>query len=259
MRISEKLEKVKVNIDQNSPFDSKETKRITDKWFQKVPRAVEICLQGYGFDRKKVLDIGCAYGQSLLFWGIESEGIDVQPNAIELCTAMGRKIYNINVENGFLPHMRDAYEAVYSSNLIEHLVAPHLYLVRLHSILREGGLLAIAHPVVPAFPIRKIWEMLGFKGWKAVEHVNFFTPETIKLTLSFSGFEVIKQYNLGLPNLFFLRQLFRPISIQCLSICRKVDHFKYNWRRDRFYDPDWGSDLDYFHIKEQTPSVIDDD
>ncbi|GEM_PF-1969286 len=257
MQISDKLAKIVAEINQKSPFDAKETKRIIDKWFQKVPKAAQICLRRYGFDQKKVLDIGSAFGQSLLFWGEESEGIDVQLPTLEFLTAMGKKMYNLNVENGFLPQMRDSYDVVYTSNLIEHLVAPHLYLVRLHALLRPGGLLAIAHPVVPVFPIRKIWELFGFNGWKAVEHVNFFTPETIKLTLAFSGFKVIKQYNLGLPNLFFLHQLFRSASIQCLSICQKDDHFKYHSLRYQMYDPVWADDLDYLRslpIVEKTSS-----
>lgn len=241
-------------IAERTPFDEKETSRILNKFFQRVPKAVAVCLRDYGFDRKKVLDLGSSFGQSLLYWGPDSEGVDVQPDTDEFGQAMGRRMYHINIEVGFPSSMNASYDAVYTSNLFEHLIAPHLFLARVHAVLRPKGILAIAHPVVPAFPFRVLLERAGFCGWRAVEHVNFFTPETSKLTLEYAGFRVLRQYNLGLPNYLGLRWLLRPLSIQCLSIVEKVEKYQYHPRRDRIYDPEWARDTDHFRNIENVPA-----
>ncbi len=69
---------IKKFIKERSPFDESETNQIIDKFFSSIPSDIKILSQHYQFDEKKVLDIGCAYGQSLLYWGEDSEGIEVQ-------------------------------------------------------------------------------------------------------------------------------------------------------------------------------------
>jgi SAM-dependent methyltransferase len=246
MDIATRLATTRDRIAAQSPFDAKETARITNKWFHHIPRSVVVCLDKYQFDQKKVLDIGSSFGQSLLFWGKESEGVDIQPDTSEFCQAMGHKIHHINMEDGFPAEMKGQFDAVYTSNLFEHLLAPHLFLLRAHSLLRPGGLLAIAHPVVPTFPFRSILEAMGMSGWLAAEHVNFFTPRTAKLTFEYGGFKVLQQYNLGLPDAPGLRSLLRPVSIQCLSICQKIDGYQYTKHRDPLYDPSWAADSNHF-------------
>lgn len=70
---------------------------------------------------------------------------------------MGYPTHRLNVEDdlGRLPV--GAFGAVHSHNLIEHLVAPHLFLVRCHTLLAEDGLLALGHPVVPPSIVRRVW------------------------------------------------------------------------------------------------------
>lgn len=238
---------IKKLIKDRSPFDKKETSRILDKYFGSIPADVKILVRNHQFDRKKILDIGCSYGQSLLYWGKKSEGIEIQGQEIKFLKSLNRIVHGLNVEDGFLGLKKNNYDAIYSNNLIEHLVAPHLFLVRLHSLLKSGGVLAICHPVVPPFPFRNLWKLLGYHGWTAVEHINFFTPQTIKLTLERAGFKIKNQYSPGINRIRpALSKICAPLGNRLLSVCQAVDKFKYNPKRLAEFDPSWGGDLKYF-------------
>ena len=57
-----------------------------------------------------------------------------------------------NVEDG-LPDFGRQFDGIFCSNLLEHLVAPHLFLLRLHDLLAEDGRLFIHVPTMPPFPL----------------------------------------------------------------------------------------------------------
>ncbi len=233
----------------NSPFDPKETDRIVNKFFGATPRLVRILWNQYGFGGKKVLDIGSSYGQSFFYWGDQSEAMEISSRMSSLITLQGRKNHLINVEDGFPPELKGSFDAVFTNNLFEHLVAPHLFLTRIHAILRPGGILAIGHPLTPPFPLNHLWRALGFYGWLEMEHVNFFTPQTAKLTLERGGFEVMAQHFSLFSRNRLLSRLTVPLGLHCLSVCKKIDGYKYEDIRQPMFDPAWGGDLNHFRDK----------
>jgi SAM-dependent methyltransferase len=181
-------------IKEKSSFSKEETERIIKFFFHKVPRSVQILSKRYDLANKKVLEIASAYGQTLLYWGSGSEAVEIEPEYIKFLNNLDRKTYSLNVEDGFDGIPAENYDVIFSSNLFEHLVAPHFFIARLYSLLKPGGLLIVAHPVVPTVFVRKLWTWIGYQGWSAVEHVNFFTPETARLTLEVGGFKVLEQF-----------------------------------------------------------------
>ncbi len=218
-----------------------------NKFFNSVPTSVRILVQNHQFDKKKVLDIGCSYGQTLLYWREDSEGVEIQYHMVELVKALGRKVHVLNVEDQFQGLSCESYDAIYTNNLIEHLVSTHLFLARLHSLLKPGGILAIGHPIVPPYLFRNLWNLFGYRGWFAVEHINFFTPQTAKLTLERAGFKVKHQYFPGVGRIHpALSKMCVSIGIHLLSICQRIDEFKYNPKRLTEFDPSWASDLTRF-------------
>lgn len=230
-------------IREKSCFDATETTRIINKFFNRVPNSVNLLVKECDFHTKKVLDIGCFYGQTLLYWGENSEGVDVSEKAIRFLKGLGINGYNFNVENDFNLLQDKKYEAIHCNNLIEHLVAPHLFLTRLYSILDANGVLAIGLPVVPSF-ISFLWKKINFRGWLADDHVNFFTLETIKLTLERAGFKVVGQYSPGLYKFSsLLSKLCVKFTPHCLLICKKNNDFKYDKTRNSKFNPLWASEL----------------
>ena len=245
--VAEKLFEIRELIKERSPFDQEETSRIAEKFFKPPSSSVKMVLRDCRLDKKKVLDIGCSYGQSLLYWGPDSEGIEVSDKRVEFLRALGRTVHQLNVEEGFPGFMIGAYDAIYTDNLIEHLVSTHLFLVRLHSLLKPGGTLVIGHPVVPPRMLGSIWRLFGYRGWLAVQHVNFFTHQTARHTLERAGYVVEHQYFPRVASVSrTLSKIAAPIGVHVISICRRIDEFKYDPKKiDEGY-PSWASDLLYF-------------
>jgi len=230
-------------IREQSPFDEEATERIIVKYFKSTPSIVRMLYNKERFYDKKVLDIGCCYGSSLLYWGRESEGFDCNDKFLSFVHALGNKVHKGNAEDGFSFLGSERYDAIYTNNLIEHIVAPHLFLVRLFALLKPGGVLAIGHPVVAPQPFRFLLNAIGKKGHLAVEHINFYTPRTARLCLERSGFHVEKQYFSSIAALPLLSSLTVPFGHHCLSICRKIDGYKYHPKRAKEFDPEWAGDL----------------
>ena len=245
-KMLEKKIAIRKSIKESSPFCKEETERILKKFFNKVPNSTKILVEKYDFDRKKVLEIGCMYGQTLLYWGGTSEGVDIYEPAVKFLRSLGRRVNVFNVEDGFDKLKDKQYEAVYCSNVIEHLIAPHLFLARLHTLLKPQGILAIGVPVMPVF-FSCLWKAFGIRGWLAKEHINFFTFKTAKLTLGRAGFEVLEQWSPGLYK--FSRPLSRisaGLMPHYLFVCRKIENFTYGTARKSSLNPSWAIDLEGF-------------
>ncbi len=245
--LKKKHSEIKELIREYSPFDELETARILNKFFATIPSDVKILIRKYHFDKKVVLDVGCSCGQSLLYWGQNSEGIEIRDDAVRLLKALNKTIHRLNVEDEFLDPKIKKFDVVYSNNLIEHLVSPHLFFTRVYSILKPKGIFAILHPVVPPPIFQKFWRLFGYDGWLGVEHTNFFTPKTVKLTLERAGFKVKEQYfpKIGQINPV-LGKMCSPIGSRLLSVCQKIEDFKYPQKRVSEFDPSWAPDLKYF-------------
>ena len=233
---------------ERSPLTESETTEIIEKHFARVPSLVSILYRSHGFGDMRVLDVGCGFGQSLLYWGEESEGVEIGERQHRFLSALGRRVTGLNVEDGTAGLQPESFDAVFTNNLLEHLVAPHLYLARLHQLLKPSGILAVGHPVVPATPWKQFWMLQGYNYWLAVEHINFYTPQTARLSLERAGFNVERQYfpRAGSINPL-LGRLTAPIGVHVLSVCRKVNDFKYHPKRVPDFDPEWAEDLQAFH------------
>lgn len=235
-------------IEANSPFEVTNTTRIIKKYFLKPPRFVRCVIGSLGLHQKSVLEIGCSYGQSLLYWGEGSEAIEVEKTYHDWLKGMGVTFHEANVEDGF-GAIQKKFDVVVTNNLFEHIVAPHLYLARIFNALNDDGVLVIGHPLVPSVWVRWFWKAIGYQGWLAGEHVNFFTPHTARLTIERAGFEVKHQYFPPLKTgVHFIDQLILPFAVQCVSECRKVPGYKYHSSRKPVFDPVWArTDVSQFH------------
>lgn len=250
MKIEKQRQRIVDKIQSITTISAKRRAEIIQKNFEKVPTNVHFVYENYGFGHKKILDIGSGFGNSLLYWGKNSEGVEIQREMVQVLKACGKKVHQINVEETLDKIGKEKFDGIYCSNLIEHLVAPHLFLLRLHSLLKKNGVLALAHPITPPFPLDWGWkQVFGYQGWMSVEHINFFTPKTIKLMLERSGFEVINQYNPGLlrhRRVMWLSQLIAPWGADILSMARKRT-FRYSPKRRRGFTPGWAKDILGYH------------
>ena len=228
--------RVRALVRARSPLAPDETERVIAAEFGAMPPIVAYLRARFGFGARRVLEVGSHFGRHLSYWGAGSEGIDARPAAARFTTALGFPTRVLNVEDGFGSLSPGAFDAVHSNNLLEHLVAPHLFLLRVHRLLAAGGVLVVGHPVVPR--ARRLWEAGGIRGWAAAEHVSFFTPATVRLTCERAGFEVVEQLA---PALLRLHPRAARLGVGwlpgCYSICRKRPAFRYDAKRDPVFDP----------------------
>lgn len=230
-----------------SPLSADETERLIRGSFA-PPRVVCFLCKHYGADRLAVLDIGCGRGEHLVHFGPGSVGLDVIERNVEFVRALGYEAVLANVEDGF-PAFERPFDAVFAANLLEHLVAPHLFLLRLHQLLKPDGLAFIHVPTIP--PLRAfdgvVRRLLGFNGFQASEHIYAFTPRVGAFLMERAGFQVI---DLAFPAardhplLKWGEPLFREAGITVTLVARRDPDFVYPEKRVRAFTPDFMADLD---------------
>jgi SAM-dependent methyltransferase len=237
MRSSEEVARL---VRARSPLPPEETERVLRGFF--VPsRAVRFVCEAHHADRLAVLDVGCGYGQHVVQFGPGSAGVDAVDRNVAFCRALGLAAAVANVEDG-LPDFGRSFDAVFCSNLLEHLVAPHLFLLRLHAQLAERGQLFIHVPTIPPLPIvdRLVKLAIGHNGYRASEHINAFTPRTLAFALERAGFvveDLVFVAARGHPILRWGEPLFRELGISVLAVARRDPTFRYPEKRVAAFAP----------------------
>lgn len=137
----------------------------------------------------RILDIGCATGMFLELAsekGWESYGLDVGEYAIELA----KKKFGNNIYKGTLEQAKydnDYFDVITMFDVIEHMRNPSDSLRETNRILKKDGLLVITTPNITSFACKfygKNWPYFD------LEHLYYFSPDTLKRMLNSSGFEV---------------------------------------------------------------------
>lgn len=211
-------------------------------------RAVRFLCSEYSADKLAVLDVGCGRGDHLAHFGPGSLGLDAVATNIDAVRARGLEAELANVEDG-LPKLDRRWDAAYCSNIVEHLVAPHLLLLRLHEVLTPNGLVFIMVPTVP--PARPLdWlirRIIGHNGYRAAEHIYAFTPRTAEFMVERAGYRVIETAFVAARGARLLRPLepiFKEIGISALVVARRDPLFVYPEKRVRQFTPSYVGQLD---------------
>lgn len=155
-------------------------------------------------ENNTLLDIGCGEGHFLSLAkriGWEAMGLELAPYAVDIC-----KKFNLNVKDADLLKVdlkNDYYDAVVMFEVLEHLIKPREYLLKINDILRRKGVLVITTPNF--YCIARL--LLGTR-WSLInkEHLFYFTPKSLKLFLRECSFEIIeiKTKHITLPELYKL-------------------------------------------------------
>lgn len=166
---------------------------VADARFKPVQRSKTFnrILDVLGLRAKKVFDMGCGYGEYLVHFGEGSMGITTTVGEVEYGMQRDIQIIQGNVEVidqiDALKHER--FEAMWANNLFEHLLSPHSFLIKLKLISTDDAVLVLGVPVVPR--IASLMKIGKFRGALAGAHINFFTRETLTLTVERAGWQVL--------------------------------------------------------------------
>ncbi len=137
----------------------------------------------------RLLDIGCWTGSLLVAAarrGWAAEGIEPSKWAMERATERGCAVHHGTIDQVAIEPR--AYRAVVACDVIEHLVDPLGFVVRLSGALEDGGLVVLTLPDAGS----RLARLLGRRWWSVLPmHVQYFTRRSIGELLRRGGFEVL--------------------------------------------------------------------
>jgi 2-polyprenyl-3-methyl-5-hydroxy-6-metoxy-1,4-benzoquinol methylase len=163
---------------------------------------------------RRVIDLGSGNGALcavLKSAGYDVVGVERDEKGFKCSVATYPEInfYNLGVESNprTLLDAEKTFDAVVSTEVIEHLYSPHLLPIFAKSILAKDGLLIVSTPYHGylknlALSLANKWDYHHTPLWHG-GHIKFWSRKTLSKLLCDSGFEIIEFHGVGrLPYLW---------------------------------------------------------
>ena len=181
-----------------------------------MPRRLQFALRLLRDSQGVWVDVGAGSGHYLTFMPRDSFGLDINENQT-------KKIYYWNFLQDFPEKSFGAADVIWCSNLIEHVLDPHRFLINLKKIFKSDDSILLI-----ACPNSVILKRGPWKGALAADHVNFFNLNTLKLTLKFAGYDIRFA---GCPSIpwipIWLSKLIGPFGPTLLVAAKAISDFQY--------------------------------
>lgn len=172
-----------------------------------APQVLEL-LKGSG--ARRVLDLGSGNGQlckQLSEHGYDAVGVEFDREGVQLARQShpALKFYNYGVQDDpqeLLTAERGAlFDAVVSTEVVEHLFAPHLLPRYAQAVLRDKGLLIVSTPYHGylknlALSVMDHWDQHHTPLWHG-GHIKFWSRRTLTRLLEEHGFRVERFQGVG--------------------------------------------------------------
>ncbi|MBV6623907.1 MAG: methyltransferase domain-containing protein [Rivularia sp. (in: Bacteria)] len=140
----------------------------------------------------RILDYGCGDGYFLVLaqlLGFDTYGIDFSSTRKQRAAQMGLNIFS-SLEN-LKSQQAAKMHCVTLFQVLEHLDNPLLVLRKIVNIIEEGGILIVEVPNCKG--ITQPQNFSDFNNVNPLEHINTFTPATLKKICSQAGFVSMKR------------------------------------------------------------------
>ena len=212
-------------------YTREENLRIYEKWFARGPRYLFRAVdKKYRITRGVLCDVGCVYGMNLAYCAPDSYGIEIEEHAVNFARSLDLTVYQRDLVNDDVSDLPKA-DIVWCSAVLEHVNSPHIFLRKLHQLLKTDALLALYVPTIPLFPWLRNLPNLGryFSGHTASDHLNAFVPSTLKFFCERAGFKTIEisPFYPGLLRAFNRVYLVNRLVDGCVYIGRKIGGWQY--------------------------------
>jgi len=151
---------------------------------------------------RTVLDAGCGNGvlaASLAACGFVIVGMDGDAGGVEVAR---ENFPGIRFEVGcFAGAPAEAFDCIVSTEVIEHLYAPHELVRYCWDALNPGGTLVISTPYHGylknlLFGVLGVWDRHFTVGWHG-GHIKFYSRKTLTALLEQQGFRVVRFVGVG--------------------------------------------------------------
>lgn len=156
----------------------------------------------------KILDVGCGRGEFCDFFageGFIAEGTDISQAAVKFAGEHypRAKFHACSVED-LLPARAGEFDAVFSSEVIEHLFDVGAYLLAINHLLRPGGLLILTTPYHGLLKNISI-DLLNYAGHydPMGQHIRFFDTKGMDRCLRAFKFSPRHWWGYGRPRPFW--------------------------------------------------------
>ncbi len=165
-----------------------ELNKKIEKRFQAVSksRTFKNIKRHFDLDKRSVIDIGCSSGEFLAHFGSGSVGVTIAQDEALYGRAQGLTIVAGNIENDtFVSLIDQTFDVIFANNIFEHLYSPHSFLISIKKLLKKDGVLILGVPCVPK--ITSLMRFKKFRGSLSRQHINFFTRDTLRLSVERAG------------------------------------------------------------------------
>lgn len=189
-----------------------------------------LCAQ-FHLGEKAVLDIGCSYGEFLAHFGAGSVGVTLVPEEASYARARGLTIAEGNIEDAAgVARIEGTFDVIFANNIFEHLYGPHAFLIAMKKLLRDNGVLILGVPCLPK--ATALMHFKKFRGALADAHINFFTRDTLALSVERAGWVVEEVRGFRFKS-SLLDALFNSVYPHVYVIARVDNAFAYSGKRQR--------------------------
>lgn len=152
-----------------------------------------------------VLDVGCGNGyiaSRLAEMGYSVVGVDASEEGVAIARNAHPNVrFEVCSAYDDLSHFVENVDLVVSSEVIEHLYRPKLFLDNVYKVLRSGGHVILTTPYHGylknlALSLFDYWDKHHTVDWEG-GHIKFFSERTLKKMLMDCGFQNVQYHNAG--------------------------------------------------------------
>jgi len=152
----------------------------------------------------RVLDVGCSDGSLLLklkSMGMETVGIEIDPNLARKCVEKGLNVLDGDVEKMDTAAL-GAFDSIVMTDVIEHFTDPLSVLKKLSANLKPDGVFVLTTPNVDWLFWHLAYAILRPFGWKPhawinPEHKQFYNKRTLAKLLDDAGYRIVGDNSIG--------------------------------------------------------------
>ncbi|MCU0701921.1 MAG: class I SAM-dependent methyltransferase [Myxococcaceae bacterium] len=172
-------------------FPASEDARREKLFKPRADRLIDICRR-HGNEAGTLLEIGAGFGtfgQEVTRLGFFKRFIAVEPtpHLAATCRKRGLEVLEAPIEKVALPEA--SIDVIASFEVIEHLFDPSAILQKAAALLRPRGLMVVSVPSCTGFDVQLLREKSSSVD---VEHLNYFSPESLGHLFGRSGFDTVE-------------------------------------------------------------------